>query len=62
MAMRAQRTRRMPKGKTTRRECLRCDKGFSSLGAHNRLCDPCRQSIAVAPTPETEHTFSREDY
>jgi len=59
MAMRAQRTRRIPQGKT-RRECLRCDGTFLSSGAHNRLCDPCRQHIAQAATPETEHTFSLE--
>ena len=32
--------------KTATRECLRCDKPFASEGAHNRLCDGCRDKNA----------------
>ena len=40
---------RKPKaGETTRRPCLRCGEPFPSEGAHNRLCEPCRQSIRRA--------------
>jgi hypothetical protein len=35
------------------RRCLRCERRFASVGAHNRLCEPCRDAITQAPTPET---------
>jgi hypothetical protein len=38
-----------------RRLCLRCDREFLSEGPHNRLCQPCRESLAVAPTPVEEY-------
>jgi len=38
-----------------RRLCLRCDREFLSEGPHNRLCQPCREFLAVAPTPMEEY-------
>jgi hypothetical protein len=38
-----------------RRLCLRCDREFLSEGPHNRLCQPCREFLAVAPTPVEEY-------
>lgn len=29
--------------KTTRKKCLKCEKGFRSLGKHNRLCFSCNR-------------------
>ena len=26
-----------------KRDCLKCDKEFISMGIHNRLCDDCRK-------------------
>jgi hypothetical protein len=38
-----------------RRRCLRCDREFLSEGPHNRLCQPCREFLAGAPTPMEEY-------
>ena len=38
-----------------RRLCLRCDREFPSEGPHNRLCQTCREFLAVAPTPTEEY-------
>jgi hypothetical protein len=38
-----------------RRRCLRCDREFLSEGSHNRLCQPCREFLVVAPTPIDEY-------
>ncbi len=27
-----------------RRRCLRCREWFASEGAHNRICEPCKES------------------
>jgi hypothetical protein len=37
------------------RLCLRCDHEFLSEGPHNRLCQPCREFLAGAPTPMEEY-------
>ena len=42
----------------TRRDCLRCDREFSSEGPHHRLCQVCRQIIATAPSPVEEYSIS----
>ena len=38
-----------------RRHCLRCDRPFLSEGPHHRLCQPCREFLAAAPTPIEEY-------
>jgi hypothetical protein len=43
------------RAKMKRRLCLRCDREFPSEGPHNRLCQPCREFLAAAPTPTEEH-------
>jgi hypothetical protein len=40
------------------RACLRCDRRFLSEGPHNRLCQACREFLAVASTPVEEYLFS----
>jgi hypothetical protein len=40
------------------RACLRCDRRFLSEGSHNRLCQACREYLAIAPTPVEEYPFS----
>jgi hypothetical protein len=37
------------------RACLRCDRRFVSEGPHHRLCQACREFLAVAPTPVEEY-------
>jgi hypothetical protein len=37
------------------RTCLRCDRDFLSEGAHNRLCDRCRELLAASSTPLEEY-------
>jgi hypothetical protein len=41
--------------KPKRRDCLRCDRVFLSEGAHNRLCQSCREFLAASPTPAEEY-------
>jgi hypothetical protein len=36
---------------TTPRACLRCDRSFPSEGPHHRLCDGCRNFLALESTP-----------
>jgi hypothetical protein len=38
-----------------RRACLRCNRMFLSEGAHHRLCEACRGSLATMPTPPEEY-------
>ena len=38
-----------------RRHCWRCDREFLSEGPPNRLCQPCREFLAGAPTPMEEY-------
>jgi hypothetical protein len=40
------------------RACLRCDRRFLSEGPYNRLCQACREYLAIAPTPVEEYPFS----
>ena len=40
------------------RACLRCDRRFVSEGPHHRLCNVCREFLAVAPTPVEEYPLS----
>jgi hypothetical protein len=40
-----------PTAPTTRRDCLRCDRAFPSEGPHHRLCDRCRNYLALDSTP-----------
>jgi hypothetical protein len=42
--------------KVKRRNCLRCDREFSSEGPHHRLCQTCRQVIAASPSPVEEYS------
>lgn len=42
------------------RQCLRCQRTFLSEGWHNRLCTPCKEHLAVSPTPEVEHRVVRD--
>jgi hypothetical protein len=39
------------------RNCLRCDHEFWSEGPHHRLCQTCRQVIAVSPSPAEEYSI-----
>lgn len=41
------------------RPCLRCDKRFASAGPENRLCQGCRETIGVSPTPEEPRRLPR---
>lgn len=38
-----------PTNQRKRRPCLRCGQTFLSLGAHNRICGPCKHGDAWAP-------------
>ena len=53
--------RRSKRARTTApsqpRACLRCDRTFVSEGPHHRLCQACREFLAVAPTPVEEYPF-----
>lgn len=42
--------------RAAQRYCLRCDRQFWSEGAHHRLCQRCRQSIAASPSPVEEYS------
>ena len=42
--------------KVKQRNCLRCDREFSSEGPHHRLCHACRQVIAASPSPAEEYS------
>jgi hypothetical protein len=37
------------------RTCLRCDRQFWSEGPHHRLCQPCREALAMASSAVVEH-------
>lgn len=41
----------------TQRDCLRCDRVFSSQGPYNRLCKTCLESLNASPTPDEEYTI-----
>ena len=41
-----------------RRDCLRCDREFSSEGPHHRLCQVCLQVIVASPSPVEEYSIS----
>lgn len=34
------------------RNCLRCERKFPSDGAHNRMCQACREHCQREPSPE----------
>lgn len=42
---------REPPRPRTERACMRCRKAFMSEGAHNRMCDPCRNYAPVMDSP-----------
>ena len=45
-----------PPRPTRTRPCMRCGRSFQSEGAHNRLCDPCRDGAAgMAPLALIQH-------
>ena len=53
------RSKRSRKTATSKqRACLRCDRTFLSEGPHHRLCQACREFLAVVPTPVEEYHFS----
>ena len=57
---RVMRAHEQPTGSMTtrkRRLCLRCDREFLSDGSHNRLCQPCREFLAEAPTTTEEYSL-----
>jgi hypothetical protein len=59
MAQTAQTTpKSSPKNsKLMQRDCLRCDRAFSSEGPFNRLCKACLEYLNASPTPLEEYSI-----